>query len=321
MKPNIITLLAISTAVISCNNAHNNSSGNTAEGEQNSTNIPLVLEMNYKYTWADFNLQGKVKQITEYTYLQDEDPNGKPIEGEPYGSTPVKTIFFNPQGLVTQINEYEQNEEGPYEKSNFVYDPQNRLILVKRTSPKSKSIATEHYQYSPEGFLTSYTYKTNDGEEEAIKTTYETTSTPEGIKIIGKDEDDLQYEIKYYNHQKLLVKRVLYDCQKKKNIGEAVYTYDANKRCKKETYKGLGSIYVRAYCSQGTASCYYDKYGNLTKVTLAETPSNDKEDECLDAEVSDYTKEYSYDDQGNAIRVIVGMGADPLIQTYKIEYY
>ena len=196
MKPNIITLLAISTAVISCNNAHNNSSGNTAEGEQNSTNIPLVLEMNYKYTWADFNLQGKVKQITEYTYLQDEDPNGKPIEGEPYGSTPVKTIFFNPQGLVTQINEYEQNEEGPYEKSNFVYDPQNRLILVKRTSPKSKSIATEQYQYSPEGFLTSYTYKTNDGEEEAIKTTYETTSTPEGIKIIGKIEDDLQYEIK-----------------------------------------------------------------------------------------------------------------------------
>ncbi|MGP1479587.1 MAG: hypothetical protein ACTTJI_07870 [Capnocytophaga sp.] len=63
MKTNIITLLAISTAVISCNNAHNNSSGNTAEAAQNSTNIPLVLEMNYKYTWADFNRQSPLLKI------------------------------------------------------------------------------------------------------------------------------------------------------------------------------------------------------------------------------------------------------------------
>ena len=118
-----------------------------------------------------------------------------------------------------------------------------------------------------------------------------------------------------------MLKRVLYNTEKQKNIGEAFYTYDANNRCQKETYNNLGSIFVRAYCSKGTVSCYYDNYGNLTKVTLEEMPGDKAEDECEFAEVYNFTKQYTYDEQGNPTRVLVDMGPDPLIRTYKIEYY
>lgn len=322
---NIITILAISAAITACNNsANNNASATAAEGEQAATTIPTVAGINYKYAWEHFNLQGKVKKLTEYSYLQEEDDNGKPTKGEPYGKYPVKTYFFNSEGLLTQMNEYEESEEGTYVKSIYQYDDQNRLTLIKVTNYEGGNTVTESYEYSPEGYLTSSTYnndnKTDGGEAFSYKTTYTTTPTPEGIKVEEKGENDTQYPINYYNKQNLLVKRVLYDAQEQKNIGEALYTYDTNNRCQKETYNGLGSMFVRAYCAKGTASCYYDKYGNLTKVTLKEM-SEGGEDDCEFSEESDYTKEYTYDEQGNIIHALVSMGSDPLIRTYKIEYY
>ena len=319
---NIINLLAISIAIIACNNnANNNSAATTAENSQSSATTPAVAGINHKYSWADFNLQGKVKKLTEYTYYQSEDQNGNPIEGEPFANDPVKVIFFSPQGLVTQINEYEENEQGAYAQTNFQYDPQNRLILVKKTNPDGKTATTEQYHYSPEGFLATYIYHDPNDQEEPSKIIYQTTSTPEGRKVEEKEGDNSDYEIKYYNTQNLMVKRVLYNPRDQKVVGEALYTYDANNRCQTETYKGIGSIFARSYCMSGTASCFYDKYGNLTKVSIAENPSTNGEDACEFAETNDYTKQYSYDPQGNVTRVVVGMGGEPVIQTYKIEYY
>ena len=118
-------------------------------------------------------------------------------------------------------------------------------------------------------------------------------------------------EIKYYNAQNLLVKRTYYDNNAQKPTGEATYTYDANNRCQKETYRdGMGSLYVRVMYSEGTVSCQYDEYGNLTKVIVEEVPDDDPSA----IERYEYGKKYTYDQQGN-------MTGQPIIRKYEIKYY
>lgn len=325
---NIVTLLIISTAITACNNANRSTSATTAEADQvaqaATATLPSVPKLKHKYSWTDFNLQGKVKELTEYSYIgSEEESDEDSVEVEPTSNTPIRVILFNPQGFVTQVTEYEEDKTGPYKQYNYQYDSQNRLILIKGTNSSGKNVGTEKYDYTSEGVLTAYTYWTDSNSEPLIKETYEISSTAEGAKVTEKGQNDTQYEIKYYNAQNLLVKRAYYDQKSQKTLGEATYTYDANNRCQKETYQGgIGSIFVRVDCSSGTVTCSYDEYGNLTKASVLENPDPDGESACGDSpERIDYTKKYTYDQQGNVIRAIINMSAQPIIRKYEIKYY
>lgn len=321
---NIVPLLTISAAITACNNnGKGSTSATTAEADQATqmatATLSPVPELNRNYSWADFKLQGKVKELTEYSYLGSEEENDEDsVEVGPTSNTPIRVILFNPQGFVTQVTEYEEDKAGPYEQYNYQYDSQNRLILIRGTNSRGKSVGTEKYDYTPEGILTGYTYWENSDSEPLIKETYETISTPEGKKVIEKGMDGKPNEIKYYNAQNLLVKRTYYDNNAQKPTGEATYTYDANNRCQKETYRdGMGSLYVRVMYSEGTVSCQYDEYGNLTKVIVEEVPDDDPSA----IERYEYGKKYTYDQQGNIIHAIINMTGQPIIRKYEIKYY
>ena len=61
----IITLLALCTAFIACNNNKANNTNDPSANEQTAVQQSNDLGLVQKHTWADFNLQGKVKKITE----------------------------------------------------------------------------------------------------------------------------------------------------------------------------------------------------------------------------------------------------------------
>ncbi len=301
----VLTILIL-TALAACNE--------TPKSNRNDNNqeavTAVVNDLVVHHSWADFHLQGKVKKLTEYNYYLEEDANGNPVQGgliEEY--EPITITEFNEQGNIIHTADY--NEEGgePTTSSEYQYDNQNRLIAIKRYTGAGDLLSTERYEYTPEGYLSSFTntyIKT-----EITKMGYTTAKTPEGVKVVEQNlvqKDANQYTVKLYNAQNLLAKETFYEQEKPQT--ELRYFYNAANLLEKTENEGFGDY---PFSIVTTFTC--DTYGNVTKMSLKSEPLTD------DAELPDTVYQYNYDGQGNVVRKVSKDVEIPSITVYKIEYY
>lgn len=101
----VITLSAFCLAFIACHNNSNHS---------NATPTDSTLGLVENCCWKDFNLQGKVKKITEYNYDVEIDDNNNIKRGalaEDY--EPIVVREFTPEGLLTRVANYQKEGEVP----------------------------------------------------------------------------------------------------------------------------------------------------------------------------------------------------------------
>lgn len=189
----IITLSAFCLAFIACHNNSNHS---------NATSADSTLGLVENCCWKDFNLQGKVKKITEYNYDVEIDDNNNVKRGalaEDY--EPIVVKEFTPEGLLARVANYQKEGEAPVLESLYEYDAQNRLISIKRKDADSES--TDRYEYSADGYPTACisTYKNNkENMEDKTTYSYELTLTPDGKKVVERNSnsyDPKSYTAKY----------------------------------------------------------------------------------------------------------------------------
>ena len=136
----IITLLALCTAFIACNNNKANNTNDPSADEQTAAQESKTFDLVQKHSWADFNLQGKVKKITEYSYEMMIDDDGTVTQGafiEAY--EPITVKEFTPEGFLTRVTTYEEEGAAPALEYLYQYDAQNRLVAIKMKSSESKS--------------------------------------------------------------------------------------------------------------------------------------------------------------------------------------
>ena len=297
----IITLLALCTAFNT-----NDPSADEQTAVQQSNDLGLVQ----KHTWADFNLQGKVKKITEYSYEMIVNENGTVTQGdfiEAY--EPITVKEFTPEGFLTRVTTYEEEGAAPALEYLYEYDAQKRLVAIKMKSSEGRS--TERYEYSPEGFISACITTFGDSES---KITYSVTVTSEGKEVIEKSSGSYSpdaYTLKYYNTQNQLVKDCSYDSENEKPHTVVIYTYNAKNQCEKIEQKGIEEANTSM-----TTFFSYDEYGNITKVVFNAPAGIDYPDDHRES-----TSKYSYDEKGNIVKAIESNSENPLIKVCKIEYY
>ena len=306
----IITLLALCTAFIACNNNKANNTNDPSAEEQTAAQESKTFDLVQKHSWADFNLQGKVKKITEYSYEMMIDDDGTVTQGafiEAY--EPITVKEFTPEGFLTRVTTYEEEGAAPALEYLYQYDAQNRLVAIKMKSSESKS--TERYEYSPEGFISACITTFGDSES---KITYSVTVTSEGKEVIEKSSGSYSpdaYTLKYYNTQNLLVKECSYDSENEKPHTVSTYTYNAKNQCEKIEQKGIEEA-----TPPMITFFSYDEYGNITKVVFDAPAGIDYPDDHRES-----TSKYSYDEKGNIVKAIESNSENPLIKVCKIEYY
>ena len=269
------------------------------------------------YTWDDYNLKGKVKKLTIYTYGVDFDENGNPTVGElltDFGGLTI--IEFSPQSLVTQIRNFEEKETEPYpiSVSKFVYDDQNRLTTINSINGNDKIPASQHYTYDADGFISSY-YSTYNNKASA-KELYTHNRNDKGeLVITQKNEGDTNYRTeRTYNPKNLVITEDAYDDPNQPISRQWRYIYNADNRLEKCEYEGFGEVTFLI-----VSHFSYDKYGNITMIK-GETIKKAREDDT-DSSSSEDSSEYTYDSQGN---VLTNLSTNPELSTYRkclIEYY
>lgn len=303
----VITFSVFCLVFIACHNNSNHS---------NATSADSTLGLVENCCWKDFNLQGKVKKITEYNYEVEIDDNNNVKRGALVADyEPIVVKEFTPEGLLARVANYQKEGEVPVLESLYEYDAQNRLISIKIKDADSES--TDRYEYSADGYPTACisTYKNNkENMEDKTTYSYELTLTPDGKKVVERNSnsyDPKSYTVKYYNKQNLLVKECFYVGEDPMPQSESVYTYDGKNLCERIEQR------TSEKGNPPTISLFfYDKYGNITKSTF-DTPAGIEYDE----DHRENTNEYVYDNKGNIVQSTIINDENPSIRVYKIEYY